>query len=292
MSDRDGSDDIFVISAEMFHPHLILADENSNLESPSYSPDGRQIAYQAEIEGKRGELRVFDVESRQSRVLLKTENTDIAPVFSPDGTRIAIQNRIESNAEICLIKTDGSGLTNLTQNAARDLNPAFSPDGTQIAFSSNRDGNYGIYNLYVMDPDGGNQHRIYSNKGGMSLWPAWSADGKGIAFANDKEDGRSGNFELFKIDLEASGSEKRLTFRHRADVCPAFSPDGKQIVFSSNTDGNAEIYIMNADGTGLLRITRNPAEDISPRWSPDGQRIIFSSNRDGKFALYETEVGK
>ena len=291
-ADRDGSDDIFVISAEIFHPHLILADENTNLHFPSYSPDGRQIAYQAEIEDKRVELRVFDVENRQSRVLLKTDNTEISPVFSPDGTRIAIQIRIESNAEICLIKTDGSGLTNLTQNAARDLSPAFSPDGTQIAFSSNRDGNYGIYNLYVMNSDGGNQHRIYSNKGGMSLSPAWSPDGKEIAFANDKEDGRIGNFEIFKIDLEAPGAEKRLTFRRRADGYPAFSPDGKQIVFSSNTDGNAEIYIMNADGTGHLRITRNPAEDMSPRWSTDGKRIIFSSNRDGKFALYEIAVGK
>jgi len=64
------------------------------------------------------------------------------------------------------------------------------------------------------------------------------------------------------------------------------------IVFASNNDGNNEIYVMNADGTGLFRITRDPADDVTPRFSPDGRRIIFSSNRNGKFALYEIEFSE
>jgi len=290
VSDRDGSDDVFVISAEVYRPGLVLADENSNLQFPSYSPDGQQIVYQADMPDKSGELRLFDMESKQTRVLLKTANADIAPVFSPDGTRIAFQNHIGSNTEICLINPDGSNLTNLTNNAARDANPAFSPDGTQIVFSSNRGGNYGIYNLYVMDADGGNQRQIYASKGGMSLDPAWSPDGSEIFFANDKEDGGTGNFEIFKIRVGTGEAEQRLTFRRRYDGQPAVSPDGKQIAFTSNTDGNSEIYIMNSDGTGLLRVTRNPAEDTAPQFSKDGTKIIFSSNRGGKYAIYEIYV--
>jgi Tol biopolymer transport system component/TolB-like protein/Tfp pilus assembly protein PilF len=288
ISDRDGSNDIFVISAEISRPRLVLADETSNLQFPSYSPDGKQIIFQAAMEDKSSELRIFEVETKKSRVLLKT-NADLSPVFSPDGTWIAFQNKIESNTEVCLIKPDGSGLTNLTNNAARDANPAFSPDGKQIVFASNRDGNYGIYNLYVMNSDGGNQRQLYSDKRGMSVSPVWSPDGTGIIFANDKEDGSSGNFEIFKIGLRAGETEKRLTFRRRSDSQPAVSPDGKQIAFCSNTDGNAEIYLMNADGTGLLRITRNLAEDNTPRFSNDGKKIIFSSSRNGKHAIYEIE---
>nr|MBA2735375.1 PD40 domain-containing protein [Pyrinomonadaceae bacterium] len=171
----------------------------------------------------------------------------------------------------------------------RDVNPAWSPDGKQIVFSSNRDGNYGVYQLYVMNPDDGNQRRIYSSKG-MSLTPVWSPDGKQIIFTNDKEDGGIGNFEIFGIELETAESEKRLTFRRRSDSQPVFSPDGKHIAFISETDGNAEIYLMNRDGAGLLRVTRNAAEDVSPHFSPDGKKIIFSSNRDGKFSIYEIQI--
>ena len=67
---------------------------------------------------------------------------------------------------------------------------------------------------------------------------------------------------------------------------PAWSPDGTRIAFESARDGNEEIYVMNADGSGLARLTNNPAWDGGPAWSPDGARIAFSSNRDGVSEIY------
>jgi TolB protein len=90
---------------------------------------------------KSGELRVYDARSEQTRVLAKTELGDMQPMISPDGSQIAFQNKIGSNTEICLIKSDGSGSVNLTQDPARDMSPSFSPDGKQIAFVTNREGN-------------------------------------------------------------------------------------------------------------------------------------------------------
>jgi TolB protein len=55
----------------------------------------------------------------------------------------------------------------------------------------------------------------------------------------------------------------------------------------SATNFNAEIYVMNRDGSGLRRLTRHLADDESPQWSPDGKKLIFTSNRTGKFAIYE-----
>ncbi|MEP7149179.1 MAG: tetratricopeptide repeat protein [Acidobacteriota bacterium] len=288
-SEREGGDDVFVTSAEVFHPHK-LAGEDRNVKFPSYSPDGRLVLYAAEMGDNGGELRTFNVETRVETVLSKTTIADTAPSFSPDGEQIVFQDRIGSNAEICLIKADGTGLVNLTNNPSRDADPSFSPDGTKIVFATNRDGNYGIYSLYLMNPDGSEQRQFYSTRAGMSVTPGWSPDGREIVFANDKEGGRVGNFEIYKIGVDGSSTEKRLTFRPRGDGNPSVSPDGRRIAFASDATGNGEIYVMNFDGSGPLRITRNSADDTYPRWSPDGKRLLFTSNRDGKYAIYEVEI--
>jgi dipeptidyl aminopeptidase/acylaminoacyl peptidase len=66
----------------------------------------------------------------------------------------------------------------------------------------------------------------------------------------------------------------------------AFPGANGEIVFRTNRDGNAEIYTMNADGSGRVDLTRNPAEDVDPRWSPGGTRIVFASNRSGNYEIY------
>lgn len=67
---------------------------------------------------------------------------------------------------------------------------------------------------------------------------------------------------------------------------PPSSATSGGIAFVSERDGNAEIYVVNADGTGLGRLTNDPAEDTGPAWSPDGTGITFASDRDGNFDIY------
>src|SRR5256885_2251960 len=73
---------------------------------------------------------------------------------------------------------------------------------------------------------------------------------------------------------------------HRLGPTVALAQSGDvqgKIAFTSNRDGNDEIYVMNADGTGVTRLTNDPASDSQPAWSPDGSRIAFTSTRDGNF---------
>ena len=71
---------------------------------------------------------------------------------------------------------------------------------------------------------------------------------------------------------------------------PSFSPDGKQIAFTSNRDGNFEVYLMNADGSSLRRVTNHPERDDYPMWHPDGKRLVMVSEREGRHDLYLVSV--
>ena len=94
---------------------------------------------------------------------------------------------------------------------------AQAPQKTQIAFYSDRDGNYEIY---VMDADGNNQHRLTNNSAEES-YPAWSPDGKMIAFTSD----RDGNGEIYVMDADGK-NQHNLTNNSACNVYPAWSPDG------------------------------------------------------------------
>ncbi len=78
----------------------------------------------------------------------------------------------------------------------------------------------------------------------------------------------------------------RLTENDEWDGNAAWSPDGSRIAFTSDRDGNIEVYVMNADGTGQTRLTANPGADGAPAWSPDGSRIAFESDRDENVDIY------
>jgi TolB protein len=82
--------------------------------------------------------------------------------------------------------------------------------------------------------------------------------------------------------LSQSASPPRVA----RDGAPSWSPDGRQIVFYSERDGDAEIYVMNADGSDVRRMTDRPSDEGYPSWSPDGREIAFDSDRDGNFEIY------
>lgn len=88
------------------------------------------------------------------------------------------------------------------------------------------------------------------------------------------------------MNADGSGVTRLTHTGFRLDWQHTWNPDGERIAFSSRRDGDFEIYVMNADGTGLARLTDNDAADKHPAWSPDGQRIAFDSNRDGTWEIY------
>ncbi len=81
-------------------------------------------------------------------------------------------------------------------------------------------------------------------------------------------------------------SGDRLLLEYGGDQGAAYSPDGTKIAFMNNYDGDYEICVMNADGTGVRQLTKNSSTDTYPTWSPDGTKIAFASNRDGDVDIW------
>ncbi len=156
--------------------------------------------------------------------------------------------------------------------APRSDEPRFSLSPTEglkgrIAFHSSRDGDFDIY---VMNADGSGVTQLTKNAVN-EFDPIWSPDGKQIAFGRCLD-------VCDAVVINADGSGERVLFH---DGFPrAWSPDGTRMAFSTN----GEVYVMNADGTGVTQLTQGGG--FPTAWSPDGRQIAFNSDRDGDNDLY------
>jgi Tol biopolymer transport system component len=277
---------VYTMAVESTNIRKLLEVEDGEIRSAAPSPDRRRFALAVKTPAGGGELRVADIASGKIVTIASADNYDLMPTWSPDGGSIAFAMKTGGNTEIVSIRPDGSGQHNLTNNEARDGGPAYSPDGTKIIFSSDRDGRSEVVNLFVMNSDGSDLKRLTS-RSGYEMTPAWSPDGRTIAYACDRTDGKSQVLDIFIADINEPEKETILATRRFHDTNPGFSPDGSRIAFVGQSDGNFEIYLVNVDGSRLVRLTRNAGDDLMPVFSDDGSKIYFVSNRAGKFALYE-----
>ncbi len=178
-----------------------------------------------------------------------------------------------------------SATLTMTFTSAITSTPSAAPPGGgwgQIAFVSNR-GIDGAAYVYLMDIDGNNIRRIAGLNIDYTETIAWSPDGRSLAMAVSM----AAKTQIYVQDLE--GGARSITSADLHAWSPSWSPDGSQIVFAGSRDvypggrwgSNAEIFVMNADGSDIRQLTDNSYPDDDPAWSPDGERIVFSTLRAG-----------
>ena len=137
------------------------------------------------------------------------------------------------------------------------------------------------YRLILADADGANAREILRSAEPI-LSPAWSADGKQIAYVSF-ETQRPAIYQ----QVIATGQRKKLTNFSGLNSAPAWSPDGNHMAMVLSKDGNPDIYLMNLATAKLQKITHHSAIDTEPSWFPDGQSLIFTSDRGGKPQIYQ-----
>jgi TolB protein len=135
--------------------------------------------------------------------------------------------------------------------------------------------------LEVSDSDGYDPRSIFtSSKPLMS--PAWSPDGKSLAYVSFEDD----RPEVFVQNL-ATGQRDKLSGRAGINSAPAWSPDGRRLALTLSGGRAPDVYVMDIDSGGLTRITQGTGTNTGPVWMPDGQSIVFTSDRSGRPQLYQ-----
>ena len=209
--------EIYVMDADGTNRRHLTDNLHQEID-PTWSPDGRHIAYASGI-NKNFEIYVMDAHGRNRRRLTNSGDVHIhnwEPSWSPDGKRIAFTSIRDGNKEVYMMTAHGGNQRRLTNSGdvhIHNWEPSWSPDGKRIAFTSDRDEKL---NIFVMNADGGKQQNRTKDLHGEN--PSWSPDGKRIVFVSE----RDGNKEIYTINADGRRDPRRLTDNPQADTDPAW----------------------------------------------------------------------
>ncbi|MBL8147766.1 MAG: PD40 domain-containing protein, partial [Anaerolineae bacterium] len=297
-SSRDGDTEIFILDPAVCDgivdcPATQLTFNAVVDSDPVLSPDGSQIAFTSLRDGNY-ELYLMNADGSGPVRLTSNSASDKDPTWSPDGRRIAFASNRTGHNEIYVINLDQCGTgadcpaAQLTASVNRSSEPAW--HGNRIAYNSFEIGPSG--EIWVMNEDGSGKQQL-TNSNSIDAMPAWSPDGSEIAFLSNRY--TLSNYDVVKLNYSQCTTPPncpvtRLTTVAAYDYHPAWSPDGSEIAFTSDRNGFAQIYVMNADGTNQVRLTYTDANRDPQWWGPQcpTEGAIGALGAGGEYCIVPT----
>lgn len=248
------------------------------LAAAAMLPATPRFAFASERDGNF-EVYTMNANGTGLRRLTFDSAADDSPFLSRDGTLVVFESdRNGGRDKIFTMRSDGTDVRQITSGEFIYFDPELSGDNNWIGYTHNTNS---TTELYVVRVDGTGATNVSNAPDTSEIYATLSPDGGRVAYAQHNQAGTVADIYVRTV---ATGALQQLTTHPAVDTAPSFSPDGRRIAFTSARDGNNEIYVMNADGTGQTRLTNDPAEDNQAVFV--GDRIAFVSLRAGNPEIF------
>ncbi len=239
----------------------ILFESSMPIVRPSWSPDGKSLAYVSYATG-RPQIYVQNIYTRHTQQLTNFKGSNLSPVWSPDGRRMAMSLSKDGNAELYVMDLSTRRLHRITRSYGADIEPDWFPDGQSLVFTSDRGGRPQIYRIGVGSNGATGRAVRITFDGKENLRPTVSPDGKRIAMVNNTD----GIYRVAVLDLEAQ--QLSILTDGALDESPSFAPNGSMIIYASSGRGRGELVAVSSDGRSSHKLRFNQGDVREPAWSP------------------------
>jgi TolB protein len=252
---------LMVADSDGYNPQVVVRSRESLL-SPSWSPDGRKIAY-VSFESGNSTIYVQDLGTGARQVVSNSKGINSAPAFSPDGNRLALSLSKGGNPDIYIMDLGSRSVTQITKHFAIDTEPRWAPDGQTIYFTSDRSGKPQIYQV---PPSGGEPTRVTFD-GQYNASPS-VVNTKGLKLAMVQG---SGNVYRIAV-LDRTTNQSTMVSPGSQDEAPSFAPNGSMLLFAASEGSRGVLYAVSADGRVRQRLGLAEGDVREPAWGPFRQR--------------------
>ena len=263
-----------------------LTSDGKQKSGPIFRQGGKEVVYTVQDRSNQLSLMRLRLQDGRIEALHPGATTSEFSARFADNDQQYVFARNNGNLHVVIVIRHSARGTSLEFNPGGGFagvrSVTIAPDALRVVFAfPDQQGAQQIFSLGL----DGKDRRALTKGGGIDGYPAFTADGKRIAFAST----RTGNFDIFS--MTATGALiTQLTDHRGLDIRPAWSPDGKRIAFTSLRNGNYDIYVMDAAGNHTTRLTTHSERDDYPCWHPNGRQIVTVSERDGRQDLYLLDV--